>query len=40
MGYSLFWGVTQRRWVVSYWRFGKNYRFCYQGSSSSRIVSN
>jgi hypothetical protein len=32
--YSLFWDVTLRKLVVSYWRFGTAYRFHLQGPSS------
>jgi hypothetical protein len=33
-----FWGITQRRVVILYWRFGTNYRFHIQGSRSQREV--
>jgi hypothetical protein len=34
--YSLFWDFTQRKWVVSYRRFGTIYRSHLEGSSSPR----
>ena len=36
-GYSLFWDFTERRFVVSYRRFGTTYRSLLQGSNSLHV---
>jgi hypothetical protein len=35
---SFRWGVTQRRFLISYRRFGTTYRYHFQESSSPRII--
>jgi hypothetical protein len=35
---ALFWGITQRRVVILYWRFGTTYRSHLQGPKSPRRV--